>query len=162
MSWSLKEPDIETLAREALKLLSLEMDELYTVLGCQLLASAPPIRVANIMTHVRQLRRGSKTRTQDGPPSSEASGNEWMNGVEQVCNDLKIDGLKFVETMREELKKGLCNKDIVDLANDVDESKMQILIIIISAILKIPAQFDSISATLAAMFSKSLLKEVCR
>jgi hypothetical protein len=162
MSWSLKEPDIETLAREALNLLSLEMDELYTVLGCQLLASAPPTRTANIMTHVRELRRASKTRPQDGPPLSEEAGNEWFNGVEQVCNDLKIEGFKFVETMREELKKGLCNKDIVDLAGDVDESKMQILIIVISAILKIQAQFDSISATLAAMLCKSLMKEICR
>jgi hypothetical protein len=162
MSWSLKEPDIETLAREALELLSLEMDELYTVLGCQLLASAPPSRTAHIMTHIRELRRASETRTQDGPPPFGGTGNEWMNGVEQVCNDLKIDGFKFVVTMREELSKGLCNKDIVDLAADVDESKMQILIMVISAILKIQAQFDSISATLAAMLCKSLMKEICR
>jgi hypothetical protein len=39
---------------------------------------------------------------------------------------------------------------------------MQILIIVISAILKIQAQFDSISATLAAMLCKSLMKEICR
>jgi hypothetical protein len=64
--------------------------------------------------------------------------------------------------MREEFKKGLCTNDILDLANDVDESKMQIVIMIVSAILKIPAQFDSISATLAAMFCKSLLRDVCR
>jgi hypothetical protein len=162
MSWSLKEPDIEILTREALNLLSLEMDELYTVLGCQLLASAPPTRTADIMTHVRELRNASKARKQDGTLPYEGAINVWMAGVEEICNDLKNDGIRFVENMREEFKKGLCTNDILDLANDVDESKMQIVIMIVSAILKIPAQFDSISATLAAMFCKSLLRDVCR
>jgi hypothetical protein len=143
--------------------LSLDIDELYTVLGCQLLlASAPPTRTADIMTHVRELRRASKARTPDGNLPCEGASNDWMNGVEKVCNDLKNDGFKFVETTREELKKGLCNKDIVDLAGNVDASKMQFLIIVISAILKIQARFDSISATLAAMLCKSLMKEICR
>ena len=162
MSWSPNEPDIEVLTREALNLLSLEKDELYTVLGCQLLASAPPTRTAAIMTHVRELRRASSALRQAGTPPSEPAIHDWMKGVEEICSDLRGDGGRFVETMREEFKKGLCNKDILDLTDDVDESKMQILIMIISAILKIPAQFDSISATLAALFCKSLLREICR
>lgn len=162
MSWSPNEPDIEALTREALNLLSLEIDELYTVLGCQLLASASPARTAGILTHVRELRKANWGRRQAGTPPSEAAINEWMNGVEEIVRDLRDDGGRFIETMRQEFKRGLCNKDIFDLADDVDESKMQILIMIISAILKLPAQFESIAATLAAMLCKSLLKEVCR
>jgi hypothetical protein len=162
MAWSLNEPDIEALTREALNLLSLEIDELYTVLGCQLLATAPPTRTAGIITHVRELRTANSARRQAGTPASEAALNEWTNGVEAICRDLRGDGAKFIEIMRQEFKKGLCKKDIFDLADDVDESKMQILIMIISAIIKVPAQFESISATLAAMLCKSLLKEICR
>lgn len=162
MAWSPNEPDIEALTREALNLLSLEIDELYTVLGCQLLASAPPARTAGIMTQVRELRKANSARRQAGTAPSEVAIDEWMIGVEEICRDLRGDGGRFIETMRQELKKGLCNKDVLNLVDDVDESKMQILIMIISAILKIPTQFESISATLAAMFCKSLLKEVCR
>ena len=162
MAWSLNEPDIEALTREALNLLSLEIDELYTVLGFQLLATAPPTRTAGMITHVRELRTANSARLQAATPPSEAAINEWMNGVEEIWRDLRADGGKFIETTRPELKKSLCRKDICDLADDVDESKMQILIMIISAILKVPAQFESISATLAAMLCKSLLKEICR
>ena len=162
MPWSPNEPDIEALTREALNLLSLEIDELYTLLGCQLLASAPPARTAGIMTQLRELRKANSARQQAETPPSEAAMDEWMNGVEEICHDLRGDGGRFIDTMRQEFKSGLCNKDILNLVDDVDESKMQILIMIISAILKIPAQFESISATLAAMFCKSLLKEVCR
>jgi hypothetical protein len=42
MSWALSEPAIEDLTRDALKFLSFELDDLYAVLGCQLLAAAPP------------------------------------------------------------------------------------------------------------------------
>ena len=162
MAWSPNEPDIEALTREALNLLSLEIDELYTVLGCQLLASAPPARTADIVIQVRELRKANRARRQAGAPPSEAAIDEWMNGVEKICRDLRGDGGRFIENMRQELKNGLCNKDVLNLVDDVDESKMQILIMIITAILKIPAQFESISATLAAMFCKSLLREICR
>jgi hypothetical protein len=64
--------------------------------------------------------------------------------------------------MKEEFRKGLCNENVVSLTEDVDEPKMQILIMIISAILKIPPAFESISATLAALLCKSMLKDICR
>ena len=147
MTWPLNEPDIDALAREALNLLSLEIDELYTMLGCQLLASAPPARTAGIIIGIRELRKADRV-----------DGDE----VEGIYRELNDDGRKFIETMRQEFQKNLCNKNIFDLADDVDESKMQILIIIISAILKVPPQFESISATVAAMMCKSLLKELCR
>jgi len=57
--------------------------------------------------------------------------------------------------------KVCAQKDILDLTGDIDESKMQILIILVSAILKIPPQLESMSATLAAIFCKSMLREVC-
>jgi len=74
---------------------------------------------------------------------------------------LLCDGTSFVDSIKKDLRKSLCTKDILDLTGDIDESKMQILIMLVSAILKIPPQLESISATLAAMFCKSMLQEVC-
>jgi hypothetical protein len=80
---------------------------------------------------------------------------------EKIRNDLQCDGASFVDSIKEDLRKSLCTQDILDLTGDIDESKMQILIMLVSAILKIPPQLESISATLAAMFCKSMLREVC-
>jgi len=47
MPWALSEPVIEDLTRDALKFLSFELDDLYAVLGCQLLVSGVTTRVAH-------------------------------------------------------------------------------------------------------------------
>jgi hypothetical protein len=56
----------------------------------------------------------------------------------------------------------VCNEDIIALADDINGSSMQILVMIVGAILKMPAQFESISATLAAILCKSGLRDFCR
>jgi len=150
MPWALSEPAIEDLTCEALKLLSFELDDLYAVLGCQLLAAAPPTRVAHMLAWVI-----------DPDKANESPADEWMIRVETLCNDLRHDGASFVDSIKENLRKSLCTKDILDLTGDVDESKMQILIMLISATLKIPPQLESIAATLAAMCCKSMLQELC-
>jgi hypothetical protein len=162
MPWPMKEPDIEDLTHEAIKLLSLEIDELYTVLGCQLLASAPPTRGAGIVTNVMHLRKARQAKKIDKTISSGIDADKWLHDVEELCNGLKGDGVRFVDAMKEDFRKGLCNQNVLKLTDEVDESKMQILIMIVSAILKMPPQFESISATLAAMLCKSKLKEICR
>ena len=70
---------------------------------------------------------------------------------------MQCEGTSFVDSIKEDLRKSLCTKDILDLTGDIDESKIQILIMLVSAILKISPQLESISATLAAMFCKSML-----
>lgn len=161
MPWSMKEPDIEDLTHEAIKLLSLEIDELYAVLGCQLLGSAPPTRGAGIVTNFMNLRRARDTKVVNKTIGYEIDADKWLHDVEDLCSGLKGDGVRFVDGMKEEFRKGLCNQNVLSLTNNVDESKMQILIMIISAILKMPPQFESISATVAAMLCKSKLREIC-
>jgi len=162
MTWAIEAPDIDDLTREALKLLRLESDQLYAVLGCQLLASAPPTRAADIVAHLFDLRTANKLKNRNRWPESEFCTDERTDEIAMICNILKADGDRFVDALREELRKGLRNEDVLSLADHVDESKMQILIMIVSAILKVPARFETISATLAAMLCKSILKEVCR
>jgi len=158
----MKEPDIEDLTHEATKLLSLKIDELYTVLGCQLLGSAPPTRGAGIATNVMHLRKARHIKKVNKTIGSAIDADKWVDDVDALCNGLKGDGVRFVDAMREEFRKGLCNENVFKLTDAVDESKMQILIMLISGILKMPPQFESISATLAAMLCKSRLREICR
>ena len=92
---------------------------------------------------------------------TESPADEWISRGEKIRNDLQCEGTSFVDSIKEDLRKSLCTKDILDLTGDIDESKMQILIMLVSAILKISPQLESISATLAAMFCKSMLRGGC-
>jgi hypothetical protein len=153
MPWSMNEVELDLLSREGIELLNLEKDELYVVLGCQLLGSAPPARGASIATSVTRL-----TRTLED--ASEA--DKLSNQAADLCSGFKEDGLRFVSTMKDEFRKGLCNDTVRDLTTEINESKMQVLIMIISAILKMPPQLEAISVTLAALFCKSKLTEICQ
>jgi hypothetical protein len=161
MPWSIKESDIVGLAHEAGKLLNLDIDELYAVLGLQLLASASPTRGAGVLAQILALKTASATRAMNPAPGSEFAEDAWVADLYAICSGLEGDGREFVEAAREEFRKGLCNETVLRLTEDVDEAKMQILIMIISAILKLPPAFESISATLAAMLCKSQLREIC-
>jgi len=159
MPWAVTEPDIEALTQEAFNLLHLEIDELYAVLGCQLLGSAPPTRTADLVAHLFDL---NAAQTKERGQRLKSPKVQLTGEIATICNALKADGGGFVEAMRGDFRKGLSNEDVFHLVDHVDESKMQILIMIVSAILKIPTRFESISATLAAMLCKSILRDVCR
>src|SRR5512145_846356 len=102
MPWPIKEPDIEDLTHEAIKLLSLDIDELYTVLGCQLLGSAPPTRGASIVTNVAQLRKARPTEKVNKTTGSAIDTDKWGDDVEDLWSGLKGDGLRFVDSMKDE------------------------------------------------------------
>jgi len=150
MPWATNEPAIEDLTHEALKLLSFDLDELYAVLGCQLLGAARPTRAAQLLVCITELG------------SAPADARPGSRNVEEIAGDLRGDGSRFIEATRDDFRRSLCTKEILDLTENIDASRMQILILLISAVLKMPPQFESISATLAAMFCKSLLREMCQ
>lgn len=162
MPWATNEPAIEELTREALELLSFDLEDLYAVLGCQLLGAAPAARAAQVMTSLVKLAtlpelRGSEPMNAGMPVICERS-----REVEDIARDLKRDGGRFIDEMKEDFRRSLCTREILDLTENIDASRMQILILLISAVVKMPPRFESISATLAAMFCKSLLREMCQ
>jgi hypothetical protein len=158
----MKEPTIEELATEAMRLLSMGSEELYMVLGCQLLASAKPTRVAGMMNYLSAARKAREARNLYAILPSTPTASDWGEGFELICNELVQDGNQFVNEVKEELRKGLCNEDIISLTDEINASSMQIIVMIIDAILKMPPQFEAISATLAAILCKSGLREFCR
>lgn len=162
MPWATNEPAIEELTREALRLLSFDLEDLYAVLGCQLLATAPPSRAARVMTSLANLGTTPQPREWEGMHAGMPVACEWSQGIENIARELRRDGSRFIDEMREDFRRSLCTKEILDLTENINASRMQILILLISAIVKMPPQFESISATLAAMFCKSLLREMCQ
>ena len=158
----MKELTIEELTTEAMQLLPLGVDELYMILGCQILASEKPKRVAGIISYLSAARKVQQAKNLYATLPSKPDRSDWEEGIELICTELRGDGVRFLDEVKPELQKGVCNEDIINLADDINGSSMQILVMIVGAILKMPAQFESISATLAAILCKSGLRQFCR
>jgi hypothetical protein len=158
----MKELTIEELTIEAMRLLPLGVDELYMALGCQLLASEKPTRVAGIISYLSASKKAMQARHLYAMLPAKPETSDWETGLEQVCDELRQDGVRFLDEVKPELQKGVCNEDIISLADEINGSSMQIIVMIVGAILKMPPQFESISATLAALLCKSGLREFCK
>ena len=158
----MKELTIEELTTEAMRLLPLGVDELHMVLGCQLLASEKPTRVAGIISYLSASKKAMQARNLYKTLPSKPEASDWETGLEVVYDELRQDGIRFLDGVKDDLRKGVCNEDIITLADEINNSSMQILVMIVGAILKMPPQFESISATLAALLCKSGLRDFCK
>ncbi|HWP58359.1 MAG TPA: hypothetical protein VNL14_10755 [Candidatus Acidoferrales bacterium] len=150
----MKELTIEELTEEAMRLLPVEIEELHVILGCQLLASTSPARLGAIMKRVA----GARAAPNDAARAQGAS----LAELEPICEELKRDGVRFLAEVREDLRRALCTEDILALADEIDSSSMQIVVLIVGAILKLPPQIESISATVAAILCRVGLRNFCR
>jgi hypothetical protein len=158
----MKEPSIEELTAEAMQLLPMGLEELYMILGSQLLVSAKPTRVAGIMTYLSAARKAKEAKELYATVPVTPTPADWSAGLESIYNELIRDGIEFVEEVKPELRRGVCNEDIFALSDKVDNSSMQIVVMVIGAVLKMPPQFENISAVLAAILYKVGLREFCR
>src|SRR3989304_1337155 len=94
MAIEAKQHDFEVLADEAIKLLRLELGDLYATLGGQLLAQDHPTRVAGIMSYLSALRSASDAKNLYQALPSGPSLNEWGKGLGIIYEELKRDGMK--------------------------------------------------------------------
>jgi len=158
----MKEPSIEELTAEAMQLLPMGLEELYMILGAQLLVSAKPTRVAGIMTYFSAARKAREAKELYATLPLTPTPADWSAGLESIYNELIRDGVQYIEEVKEELRRGVCNEDIFALSDKMDSSGMQIVVMIVGAVLKMPPQFENVSAVLAAILYKIGLREFCR
>jgi hypothetical protein len=159
---AIRELSVEELTAEAMKLRTLGLDELYVVLGCQLLGTSRPARVAGILSYQTALKKVIDTQNLYEPLSLGPSLIEWGKGFDLMYEELKQDGVRFFDSVKGDLRSGLCNEEILALADDITSSSMQIIVLIVAAILRMPVQIESVSATVAAIICKPGLKGFCR
>jgi len=158
----MKEPTIEELTAEAMQLLPMGLEELYMILGAQLLVSARPTRVAGIMTYLSAAKKAKEARQLYATLPITPTPSDWSAGLESIYNELIHDGIQFIDDVKQELRRGVCNEDIFALSDKIDSSSMQIVVMVIGAVLKMPPQFENVSAVLAAILYKVGLREFCR
>ena len=158
---SVDELTIEELTSEAMKLLAIGLEELYVVLGCQLLGYSRPSRVAGIMSHQLALKKMIET-TEMYEPLSFKDVADWGRKFELMYDELKQDGARFLGAARQNLQNALCTEEILAFSDNINPGNMQIIVLMIAAVLKMPPQVESVAATVAAILCKSGLKTFCK
>jgi hypothetical protein len=153
--------DTETLVSETTKLLRMGIDELYAVLGAQLLVFTKPTSAAGIVSYLSAVRNSSEATILLEGLSAGPSLTEWATGLEYIHEMLENQGRRYLTEKREGLRKALCNEDILALSDEVNCSTIQILITIVGASLRFPQGLDSISATTLAIMLKVGLRNFC-
>jgi len=151
----------ETLVDEGMKLLALEIDDLYAALGAQLLGQNLPGRVAGIVSYLSALRNAFEAidlyRALPSPLSQVGIGN----GLRVINDGLRDDGRRYFRGVSADLRNALCKDDIFDLAETPAPSSVGVVITLVGAALRIPREFDAISVTIAAIILKLGLPNFC-
>lgn len=157
----MKELSVDELTEETMKLLRLEVDDLYAALGGQILAQALPSKVAGIVTYLSALRTASEARSLYDALPSAPSLSQWRSGLEVIYEELRRDGANLFADVTDRLRKALCNEDILRLVTKVDRSTVQVVVMIVTGTLKMPQQLDPICATISAILFKIGLQNFC-
>ena len=159
---NVKELDIEVLTDEAMKLLRMEIDDLYATLGGQLLAQNYPTRVAGTISYLSAVRSASRAKTLYEALPSGLAVTEWGEGLGVIIDELKQNGRRLLGEVGKDLRKALCNEDILLLSDQVNRSIMQIVLMVVAATLRMPREFEAVSVTVSAILLKQGLRNFCR
>jgi len=147
------------LVDSAMKLFSVETNDLYAVLGMQLLACAKPTRAAGIVTFLSAIRQANRAvNFIDILRPDLIENGEWFDVVHE---ELKRDGVRYLADVSGELRKALCSDEILRLSDQLSPSNLHVIIMLVGAALKVSTQFDSICATVAVLILKNGLRNLC-
>ncbi len=156
-----KEVSIEKLTDETIKLIGMELDELYVTLGSQLLARDLPSRTAEVMSDLFAFRSLSEQKSRYTVPLSDSPPNGWRKRLGEIYDELRQDGKGYLADISEDLRKALCNDDILSLSDHVNRSTLQIIVVIVSGTLRMPVELEPISVTVSAILVKIGLRNFC-
>ncbi len=150
--------NIEVLAEEVIKLLRMNLDNLYTALGAQLLGTASPSMVAGIVSYLAAVRSATEAKALHDTLPPFASIRDWGEGLGVICEELKQDGMRYLSEMAQELRHALDNEDLLQLADEVKSSHIQVIVMVVAAVLRMPRPLDTICVTITAILLKQGLR----
>ncbi len=160
--FSMKDLSIEDLTTQAIELLSISLAELHAVLGFQLIGYSRPARLADIIRCHTSLQGMLDGQRLPGSVAVACPIADLSNGLDVVYEELKQNGMQFVAVVRQELCKVLCTPEILELAHRATAAHIRVMLLMIAGALRMPPQTESLAATMAAIISKSGLKDFCQ
>jgi hypothetical protein len=144
----------------AMKLFSIETDDLYAALGAQLLGLAEPTRAAGIIAFFSAVRQADRAvNFIEVLRPGLTKGTEWL---ELIHEELKRDGIHYLTEVSGELRRGLCKHDLLRLSQEINRENLHTLILVVAAVLGIGRGFEPIAATITVLLLKLGLSDFCR
>lgn len=150
------------LADEVVKLLRMNLDNLYTTLGGQLLGTALPSTVAGIVSYLAAARSATEAKALHDTLPQFMPPHDWGEGLGVICEELKQDGMRYLSERTQELGQALNNEDLLLLAEQVSPSHIQVILMVVAAVLRLPQALDTISVTITAILLKQGLRNLVK
>jgi hypothetical protein len=153
--------DVQVLTEETVKLLRMNVADLYTTLGGQLLGAEAPSKVAGIMSYLAAARSASDAKALHSALPVVAL-PDWGDGLAVICEELKQEGVRYLSETSEELREALNNDDLLRLSDETTPSHIQVILMVVAAVLRLPQVLDAIAVTVTAILLKQGLRDFCR
>jgi hypothetical protein len=153
--------DVQLLTEETVKLLRMNVADLYATLGGQLLGAAPPSRVAGIVTYLAAVRSASDAKALHSGLSVVAL-HDWGDALAVICEELKKEGVCYLSETTDELREALNNEDLLLLSDEIASSHIQVILMVVAAVLRLPPVLDGVASTVTAILLKQGLRNFCR
>jgi hypothetical protein len=153
--------DLQALTDETVKLLQMNRDTLFTTLGGQLLGTVAPSRVAGIASLLAAVRAASDASVLLAKLQRPLSFQELSNSLGVISEELMREGSHYVTENAKDLREALNNEDILRLSDETSRSHIQVILIVVSAVLRLPRNLDTIAATVTAILLKQGLRHFC-
>lgn len=154
--------DVQALTEESAKLLRMSLDALHATLGGQLLGTAPPTKVAGIISYMAAVRSASDAKALHDALPAALSLQDLSDGFGAICEDLMREGIRYLSGRAGELREALSNEDILRLADETSTAHIQVILMVVAAVLRLPRDLDTIAATVTAILIKRGLRNFCR
>jgi hypothetical protein len=153
--------DVQLLTEETVKLLRMNVADLYATLGGQLLGAEAPSKVAGIMSYLAAARSASDAKALHNALPVVAL-QDWGDGLTVICEELKQEGIRYLSETSEELREALNNDDLLQLSDETTPSHIQVILMVVAAVLRLPRVLDAIAVTVTAILLKQGLRDFCR
>jgi hypothetical protein len=119
--------DVQVLTVETVKLLRMNVADLYATLGGQLLGAEAPSKVAGIMSYLAAARSASDAKALHSALPVVAL-HDWGEGLAVICEELKQEGIRYLSETSEELREALNKDDILQLSDETTPSQIQVIL----------------------------------
>jgi hypothetical protein len=154
--------EIQALTDEVKKLLPVDLDDLHATLGGQLLVVESPSKVAGIMSYLTAMRSAAEANALYQALPLAPSGYGWTKGLGVICEELKQGGMRYVLHSAPELRTALNNEDVLHLSEQPTHSHLQIILMVVASVLRLPRELETVAATVTAILLKRGIRNFCR
>jgi len=79
-----------------------------------------------------------------------------------ICEELKQGGIRYLSETTPELREALNNEDVLHLSEQPTHAHLQIILMVVASVLRLPRELETVAATVTAILLKRGIRNFCR